>query len=76
MGASVADTTQTVKSLEDCALSTTPPSDLFLFLKDLWGTQLQQTYWPAVLTNTDTAELTRLSKTLEWNHPSARAMEF
>lgn len=65
-----------MQTLEQLVLLTVP----FLFLLDLhkqvWHLPLKLAFWETILRRCSTQTLTSLSKTLPWDYPVARALDF
>ena len=65
-----------VKTLETCALDSATNKDLFQFMLLWWGRSYQTYYWNYLLERLTNREMEQLSRSILWNHPAARQMDF
>ena len=65
-----------VSSLETLALKAVNPDEMLKFLADVWTSPFRQQYWPNFKQTLSLTEMERLSKTLPWDHPGARDLDF
>ena len=65
-----------VSSLETLALKAVNPDEMLKFLADVWTSPFRQQYWPNYKQTLSLTEMERLSKTLPWDHPGARDLDF
>ena len=65
-----------VSSLETLAFKAVNPEEMLKFLADVWSTPIRQQYWSEFKQSLSLTEMTRLSKTLPWDHPAARDLDF
>lgn len=63
-------------SLEQQALRAVPNEEMVKFMSDVWKTPLRQQYWDAFKSRLTLKEMSRLAKTLPWDDPAARDLDF
>ena len=66
---------ENVKSLEVAAFKAVPNETAFALLRDYWGAPIVERYLPLFLERISNEESEKLSRTLSWDHPLARAMD-
>ena len=65
-----------LKSLETLALNAVPNHAMFQFLSTYYHAPVAQLYLPQFLEKCDIEEMEALSRTLPWDHPLARKMDW
>ena len=65
-----------VVSLEQQALSAVPDEQMVKFMSEVWKSPLRQQYWDAFKSRLSLVEMSRLAKTLPWDDPAARDLDF
>ena len=65
-----------MQTLEQLVLLTVPFLILLDLLKQVWHLPLKLPFWKTLLRRCSTQTLTSLSKTLPWDDPVARALDF
>ena len=68
--------TPVIKTLEECAFDACNTQDLFNYLVQWWGTLIQKLYWPKLLSKLSIKEMERLLRSIPWDNPAARMMDF
>ena len=71
-----ATTEPVFKTLQTLALEAATNKDLFQFIIDWWGRLLQTMHWSHLLKRLSDTELEQFSRSLPWDHPAARDMDF
>jgi len=64
-----------VKSLESLAMNAVPTNLMFALLRDHWEAPFAQMYLPDFLEIIENEESEKLSRSIPWDHPLARAMD-
>ena len=65
-----------LKSLETLALNAVPNHAMFQLLRDFYDAPVAQQYLPLFLERCSNEELESLSRTIPWDHPLARKMDW
>ena len=65
-----------VSSLETLAFKAVHPKEMLKFLADVWTSPIRQQYWSDFKQSLTLTEMTQLSKTLPWDHPAARDLDW
>lgn len=65
-----------VVSLEDQAMRAVPNDVMIKFMSDVWKSPLRQQYWDDFKSRLSLKEMSRLAKTLPWDDPAARDLDF
>ena len=65
-----------VHSLESQALDAVPDVQMVQFMSQVWNSPLRRQYWERFKSNLNLEEMSRLAKTLPWDDPAARDLDF
>ena len=65
-----------LKSLETLALKAVPNQTMFQLLRDYYDAPFAQQYLPLFLERCSSEEMEALSRTIPWDHPLARKMDW
>ena len=65
-----------VVSLETQALRSVPNEVMVKFMSDVWQSPLRLQYWDEFKSRLSLADMSRLAKTLPWDDPAARDLDF
>lgn len=65
-----------VVSLETQALRAVPNEVMVKFMSDVWQSPLRLQYWDEFKSRLSLADMSRLAKTLPWDDPAARDLDF
>ena len=71
-----ATTEPVLKTLQTLALEAATNKDLFQFIIDWWGRLFQTMHWSHLLKRLSDTEFEQFSRSLPWDHPAARDMDF
>ena len=65
-----------VVSLESQALNAVPDDQMVKFMSDVWKSPLRHQYWDQFKSKLSLTDMSRLAKTLPWDDPAARDLDF
>ena len=65
-----------VVSLENQAMRAVPNEVMIQFMSDVWKSPLRHQYWDDFKSRLSLVEMSRLAKTLPWDDPAARDLDF
>ena len=71
-----ATTEPVLKTLQTLALEAATNKDLFQFIIDWWGRLFQTMHWSYLLKRLSDTAFEQFSRSLPWDHPAARDMDF